>query len=54
MEEKAFCNLTEQMFLYYLINVWKTKQTKLIKENSFSPYRASPLPRVPMEKFHLA
>ena len=52
MEEKAFCNLTEQMSLYYLINVWKTKQTKLIKENSFPPCR--PLPRVPMEKFHLA
>ena len=39
------------MFLYYLI---LKNQTKLIKENFITPYRADPLARVDMEHFHLA
>ena len=39
------------MFLYYLI---LKNQTKLIKENFITPYRADPLARVYMEHFHHA
>ena len=37
----------------YLINIWKKKKKKLIKENSILPCQAGTLARVQMENFHL-